>query len=175
MSDQDVDGNKDTDLTSTPPSQYGSSSGEITSPSSLDSPERADVPPPQRSKTAPPLPPPASPGVESTPVLDGPSAERDTYRFVPPEPPAALRRTSSALSTGSSSGQSAREKKRLRFTPMANGTASSPEEAAYAMDYVDSHDLEDGLGRRRMKGKGVPRDQVDYLKSDPGTPNLSET
>lgn len=42
-------------------------------------------------------------------------------------------------------------------------------------DSIDSYDLEDGLGRRSIKGKGVPRDQMDYLKSDPGTPNLSET
>jgi hypothetical protein len=39
----------------------------------------------------------------------------------------------------------------------------------------DLHDAEKGHGRRLVKGKGVARDQADYLKSDPGTPNLSET
>lgn len=56
---------------------------------------------------------------------------------------------------------------------MASGSTGSPEYEEGA--YIDPGDLEDGLGRRSIKGKGVPRDQVDYLKSDPGTPNLSET
>lgn len=170
MSDPDGDIRKETDLTSTPPSQYGSSSPGISSPSSIESPERADVPPPQRSKTAPPPPGPIdeghpSPPEQQTGIMPG------ILNF--PDPGTALRRTSSALSTGSSSGQTAREKKRLRFTPMASRSAGSPEDEHESS--FESQDLEDGLGRRSIKGKGVPRDQIDYLKSDPGTPNLSET
>ena len=137
----------------------------------MDSPERADVPPPQRSKTAPP-PPPEPVNEDSPPAPEAPdSAAIGISTF--PDSGTALRRTSSALSTGSSSGQTAREKKRLRFTPMVSGSAGSAEDGDGA--YIDPQDLEDGLGRRSIKGKGVPRDQVDYLKSDPGTPNLSET
>lgn len=59
---------------------------------------------------------------------------------------------------------------------MANGNDSAYDGDTDSMEVLsDGHDLEDGLGRRRYKGKGVSRDQADYLKSDPGTPNLVET
>ncbi|WWC88699.1 uncharacterized protein L201_003612 [Kwoniella dendrophila CBS 6074] len=75
-----------------------------------------------------------------------------------------LRRTHSSLSNGSSGGHN-REKKKLRFT------AISP-------NYNQNRglDLEQGqLSNSTTGTKGIPRDQVDYLMSDPGTPNLSET
>jgi hypothetical protein len=38
------------------------------------------------------------------------------------------------------------------------------------------HVAEQVEGSRGSRGKrGIPRDQADYLRSDPGTPNLSET
>jgi hypothetical protein len=88
----------------------------------------------------------------------------------PTDDPLALRRTTSAMSAGSSSSRGSREKKRLRFTPVANEQGLEMNSLAGNMD-----DAEEGHGRRLVKGKGVARDQVDYLKSDPGTPNLSET
>jgi hypothetical protein len=88
----------------------------------------------------------------------------------PTEDPLALRRTTSAMSAGSSSSRGSREKKRLRFTPVANEQGIEMKSLAGNLD-----DAEEGHGRRLVKGKGVARDQVDYLKSDPGTPNLSET
>jgi len=74
------------------------------------------------------------------------------------------------MSSGSGSSRTGREKKRLRFTPVAK-------ENGLELDLLadDLNDAEEGSGRRLVKGKGVARDQVDYLKSDPGTPNLSET
>jgi hypothetical protein len=74
------------------------------------------------------------------------------------------------MSAGSSSSRGSREKKRLRFTPVANEQGIEMNSLAGNLD-----DAEEGHGRRLVKGKGVARDQVDYLKSDPGTPNLSET
>lgn len=170
MSDTDGEIPKEAYLTTSSPSSLGSlDSADATSLARI-SAHDASSNPPQRSKTAPPLPPPDD--VERETAVGG----DNTTSLSVLEPSPVLRRTASALSTGSSSGQTAREKKRLRFTPMSNGTGSSSEDDSTQMEYLgDANDLEDGLGRRRMKGKGVPRDQADYLKSDPGTPNLSET
>jgi hypothetical protein len=74
------------------------------------------------------------------------------------------------MSAGSSSSRTSKEKKRLRFTPVANGT-DGLEMGLLANDHGDA---EEGTGKRHVKGKSVARDQADYL-SAPGTPNLSET
>ncbi|WVR06354.1 hypothetical protein IAU60_003385 [Kwoniella sp. DSM 27419] len=79
-----------------------------------------------------------------------------------------LRRTVSSLSAGST-GNGTREKKRLRFTPLTSTNAEAgPSHKGLA--YIPGRALEEGSHHR-----GVPRDQADYLISDPGTPNLFET
>lgn len=95
--------------------------------------------------------------------------------------PPAMRRTSSSLSAGSSSGPGSRDKKRLRFTPLVRSNAEAGPSGTHSEDDVifpgDSYDqAEEGrMGRRRVRGKGVPKDQAGYLMSEPGTPNLQET
>nr|XP_031864219.1 uncharacterized protein CI109_000131 [Kwoniella shandongensis]KAA5531291.1 hypothetical protein CI109_000131 [Kwoniella shandongensis] len=78
-----------------------------------------------------------------------------------PAQASCLRRTASSLSAGS-----IREKKKLRFTPLSSAAAGPSHSPP-----ISSKALEEGLVGKR----GIPRDQVDYLRSDPGTPNLSET
>jgi hypothetical protein len=139
------------------------------------SPSMPGLPPPPRSKTAPPLPPPER-QKQRSPLSTNPTSPiaKDDAHATPDqqsaEDPLALRRTTSAMSSGSSSSRTNREKKRLRFTPVA-------QENGLELDLLasDLDDAEEGTGRRLVKGKGVARDQADYLKSDPGTPNLSET
>lgn len=103
-----------------------------------------------------------------------------------PFPAPALRRSSSHLSTGSSgsaSGSGGKEKKRLRFTPIINSSDGVPRRGArdgYVSDGTSSasddeyHSVEEGRSHRGAGIRSVPKDQA-YLKSDPGTPNLSET
>jgi hypothetical protein len=156
---------------STPASQYSSPMAEPTASGSPVSPSMPGLPPPPRSKTAPPLPPPE--GFPSSTNPSSPIGKHNAHVTpdqAPAEDPLALRRTTSAMSSGSSSSRTNREKKRLRFTPVA-------QENGLELDLLasDLDDAEEGTGRRLVKGKGVARDQADYLKSDPGTPNLSET
>lgn len=155
-------------MTSSPPSHYASPLPGSSTPTSPISPS-VPLPNPPRSKTAPPLPPPEDGSASPFDSPPTPGASTVGEAPVSPTDPLALRRTSSALSSGSSSSRTTREKKRLRFTPVANG-----EHNGGASGY-DLEDMEEGMGRRTIKGKGVARDQADYLKSDPGTPNLSET
>ncbi|WVQ83089.1 hypothetical protein IAT38_005227 [Cryptococcus sp. DSM 104549] len=75
-----------------------------------------------------------------------------------------LRRTASTLSAGSSGHGHSGHKKVLRFTQVT--TSSTVDERLL----FPGKALEEGLMR-----KGVPRDQMDYLRSDPGTPNFQET
>lgn len=160
---------------STPISHYSSPMMESAEGDRPVSPSIPHLSPPTRSKTAPPLPPPEHHEHHSPPTANL-SSPRDiddahTVPYQPlPEDPLALRRTTSAMSSGSSSSRTNREKKRLRFTPVAK-------ENGLELDLMadDLNDAEEGSGRRLVKGKGVARDQADYLKSDPGTPNLSET
>jgi hypothetical protein len=152
------------EMTASPPSHYASPLLESSSPPSPPSPIDS-LPNPSRSKTAPPLPPPEHGADNLTHSPPTPSEEPSEALI----DSLALHRTTSALSSGSSSSRTTREKKRLRFTPVPragdlNGNG----------DY-ELEDAEEGMGRRIVKGKGVARDQADYLKSDPGTPNLSET
>ena len=170
MSDKgqsDLEGNRGI---SSPPSHYASPMVEFSEPGSPISPALPDLPPPQRSKTAPPLPPPEeASSADTSPTLS--TDDASTFQDqAPVEDALALRRTTSAMSAGSSSSRTSKEKKRLRFTPVAN-------ENALEMNLMagDLGDAEEGHGRRLVKGKGVAKDQADYLKSDPGTPNLSET
>ncbi|WVQ96654.1 hypothetical protein IAU59_003760 [Kwoniella sp. CBS 9459] len=140
----------------------------------------------QRSKTAPPptvaTSPSTSPSRHVAPGKSIGTPNNDTYDTSssdtsPPQVSSCLRRTSSSLSTGSHASASShghRQKKRLRFTPLSpanaepgpstskrGGNAAFPGRAVEEGQYTGT--------------KGIPRDQVDYLMSDPGTPNLSET
>src|SRR5438105_3273256 len=89
--------------TSTPPSAYASPLAEYSEPSSPGSPVKVDLSPPQRSRTAPPLP----PAGELTSNNTSPTLSNDNpatvENQVPMEDPLALRRTTSAMSAGSSS------------------------------------------------------------------------
>lgn len=175
MSDANHRASAAQDGLSTPTSQYASPDTRSSASSSPQSSEGNGPPDPQRSKTAPLLQPPNVDTVISNDIELRPTSPILAEMRNPEHQP-ALRRTSSALSTGSSSGQTAREKKRLRFTPVAQEDRRDYDHESNRMEYLmDAHDLEDGLGRRTVKGKGVPRDQASYLRSDPGTPNLSET
>ncbi|ORY24308.1 hypothetical protein BCR39DRAFT_547390 [Naematelia encephala] len=88
-----------------------------------------------------------------------------------PIQPSALRRTSSTLSHSSNG----KDRKKLRFTPLTAAVAG-PSGTSHEGDvFFPGHDLnsvEEGRGRGH---KGIPKDQADYLRSDPGTPNLLET
>jgi len=170
MSDKGHNDHTDNPGTTTPLSAYASPMAEYSEPSSPGSPVKVDLSPPQRSRTAPPLPP-----VEELSLNNpSPTLSNDDTGSMQNQPstedPLALRRTTSAMSAGSSSSRGSREKKRLRFTPVANEQGIEMNSLAGNLD-----DAEGGQGRRLVKGKGVARDQADYLKSDPGTPNLSET
>jgi hypothetical protein len=170
MSDKGHNDHTDNPGTTTPPSAYASPMAEYSEPSSPGSPVKVDLSPPQRSRTAPPLPP-AEDLSSSNPSPTLSNEDSVTMQNQPStDDPLALRRTTSAMSAGSSSSRGSREKKRLRFTPVANEQGLEMNSLAGNLD-----DAEEGHGRRLVKGKGVARDQVDYLKSDPGTPNLSET
>lgn len=169
MSDNGHNDHTDNPGALTPPSTYASPMAEMSEPGSPETLAMGDLPPPRRSKTAPPLPP-----VEDLSSTNpSPTLSNDDSVVMqdqaPVEDPLALRRTTSAMSAGSSSSRTSREKKRLRFTPVANEQGLEMHSLAGDLD-----DAEEG-GRRLVKGKGVARDQADYLKSDPGTPNLSET
>jgi len=170
MSDKGQIDHTDNPGTSTPPSAYASPLAEYSEPSSPGSPVKVDVSPPQRSRTAPPLP----PAGDLTSDNPSPTLSNDdtatVQSQVPMEDPLALRRTTSAMSAGSSSSRGSREKKRLRFTPVASEEGVGMHSLAGDLD-----NAEEGHGRRLAKGKGIARDQADYLKSDPGTPNLLET
>ena len=90
-------------------------------------------------------------------------------------PASALRRTSSSLSGESGQGSS-RDRKRLRFTPLtsANAQAGPSRPNGLGLENV----FYPGSARTHEEGrsdKGVPRDQLDYLMSEPGTPSFSET
>lgn len=146
--------------------------------------------PPHRSKTAPlpPKEPEPFPSTEDTSPLPPTTPSYSSPQTVPSTPPIlssltsagpplsqlpqpALRRTSSNISSGS--GPS-REKKRLRFTQIpASGEQrsgeGSDEDAVFFPGSRESDAEEGRAGKRR-----IPRDQ-EYLRSDPGTPNLIET
>ena len=97
-------------------------------------------------------------------------------------PAPALRRTSSSLSGTSASGSGAREKKRLRFTPVvgpdggnSRGSPVSGSEDGWERD--SDYDAE-GAGHGAHGGEGDGRGKwrgYDHMKSDPGTPSLAET
>ncbi|KAK4685278.1 hypothetical protein P7C73_g4880, partial [Tremellales sp. Uapishka_1] len=120
---------------------------------------------PHRSKTAPALGPQIQLALSATqspltspasiPADESTSSSSSTNHS--PTRHTSLRRTSSSLSAG-------KEKKRLRFTPL-----TAADEVFPGNNYRYA---EEGKGGG---GKGVPRDQAGYLKSDPGTPNLLET
>ena len=168
------------------------------SPISTDSSPHPSSPPSpgspslHRSKTAPP---PLPYGASSIPFLGEPftsippprTAATPAANAFPPAPdspsqqntpqhqPSALRRSSSSLSSGSVPGS--REKKRLRFTPVT-AAAAELDSSGLGEDVDDVffrgaslEHAEEGRGRGR---KGMPRDQ-DWLRSDPGTPNILET
>ncbi|RXK37633.1 hypothetical protein M231_05109 [Tremella mesenterica] len=112
---------------------------------------------------------------DNSPILDS-SPEKPHKR----PPTSAMRRTSSSLSSDSTSKDKERdrEKKRLRFTAIETsdnvlgisgdkGLVKSPGEME------EGRKLDDGM--RGGGWRGVPKDQRDYLRSDPGTPNLVET
>jgi hypothetical protein len=90
--------------------------------------------------------------------------------------PSALRRSNSSTSSGSTAEVPAskeKEKKRLRFTAIhdhhsALGLDTGDRKEFY---YPGTPSLMEEGGIRR----GLPKDQADYLKSDPGTPNIQET
>ena len=141
----------------------------------------------ERSRTAPP------PGsfVDDQIVSSSPRASNDDPRRRSLEdhhatagpsketsPPltSALRRT---LSNESTSGP--RDKKRLRFTTLADTPTPKINNALGLRDPIlvypstSFQALEEGKAHWGRGSRGVPRDQLDYLRSDPGTPNLSET
>jgi hypothetical protein len=120
----------------------------------------------------------------------------------PKHNPSALRRSSSSLSSSSNPGTGgSREKKRLRFTPVHHGEPESSSAApsnensdedvffpgqgyslaergewrGHGHGHGRGHGGEYEGGKCRSGTRGIPRDQVDYLRSDPGTPNISET
>ena len=141
-----------------------------TAPAPLDHIDLKTIPTSSSHEPQPSTPSPRSP---ETPMSPGQAPGVST---TPAHPSSALRRTSSSLSANSTPGS--REKKRLRFTPVPVSQA----EAGPSGLGIDVGEVffpggsvvhaEEGRGRGR---KGVPRDQADYLRSDPGTPNLSET
>ncbi|KAK8858599.1 hypothetical protein IAR55_002828 [Kwoniella newhampshirensis] len=114
----------------------------------------------------PPLQSRASAHVETS--SDVPSQSQPSSEENSPAQTSCLRRTVSSLSAGSHSG-SVRDKKRLRFTPLSNAEAGPSKGAGNIV--FPGKALEEGLVGKR----GIPKDQVDYLRSEPGTPNLSET
>ncbi|WRT67803.1 uncharacterized protein IL334_004777 [Kwoniella shivajii] len=130
-----------------------------------------------RSKTAPPST--SRPHILPANISNDDSSEHDS-----PSPPSStessptanhtscLRRTTSSLSAGSNGN--GREKKRLRFTSLSQPQAGPSRSAGHVV--FPGRSLEEGRLNGDPSGtKGIPRDQVDYLMSDPGTPNLSET
>lgn len=163
--------------------------------SSSSPPSSVSASPPHRSKTAPP------PGLAAdldVSLDDDLSTDESPYPSVPPPRstspsavntslpptssgpstplmmPSALRRSNSSTSSGSAAEPpSSKEKKRLRFT------AIHDQQSALGLDTGDREEfyypgapslMEEGRIR-----KAVPKDQADYLKSDPGTPNIQET
>ncbi|WVF69152.1 hypothetical protein IAT40_003927 [Kwoniella sp. CBS 6097] len=142
----------------------------------------------QRSKTAPPPQLASSPSSSTSPLRSNvPLKVHETPNNRISYPPSStesspahascLRRTSSSLSTGSSRGSANshehRSKKRLRFTPLSSANNAEPGPSRRAGEVVfPGRALEDG---QYTGTRGIPKDQVDYLMSDPGTPNLSET
>ncbi|WWD04851.1 hypothetical protein V865_002922 [Kwoniella europaea PYCC6329] len=148
----------------------------------------------QRSKTAPPpnfspashhkALPSSSPSyskIDESPIIDTNSPHHSpplasSSTETSPNHASCLRRTPSSLSTGSSNGHG-REKKRLRFTSLSH-THAGPSKSASTSTAGDvifpGRAMEEGQYTPKST-KGIPRDQVDYLMSDPGTPNLSET
>ncbi|WWC70734.1 uncharacterized protein I206_104685 [Kwoniella pini CBS 10737] len=90
-----------------------------------------------------------------------------------------LRRTPSTLSTGptGSTNGNSREKKRLRFTSLDHSPSqyAGPSRSAAGDIIFPGRSLEEGSPIQSKGTRGIPKDQVDYLRSDPGTPNLSET
>jgi hypothetical protein len=104
--------------------------------------------------------------------LDSSHTEIRSVDKSPPQVASSIRRSSSTLSSGSS-GHGSRDRKRLRFTPLPNAQAGPS-----TISTVDVFFPGDSLSRveegRRGKNN-ARRDQEDYLKSDPGTPNLQET
>ncbi|OCF43564.1 hypothetical protein I317_02582 [Kwoniella heveanensis CBS 569] len=159
-------------------------------PSAPSSPPMANQPFHQRSKTAPP---PIASSPSSSPMrapagISRPhetpthsnSTNHPSSNDSSPAHASCLRCTSSSLSTGSHGSASShehRQKKRLRFTPLSSTSADSvpgpsSKRGATGGTLFPGRALEDG---QHTGTKGIPRDQVDYLMSDPGTPNLSET
>ena len=142
---------------------------------------------PHRSETAPPplarpmsdhSPTPTVPPPQPTPLGQNELSPPSSGAVTPSAYPSALRRTPSSLSSGEGSTPGSREKKRLRFTPLPEAGPSSlgltdRDGDVFHPDASTSR-LEEGMGVVRGR-KGVPRDQAYYLRSDPGTPNLSET
>ncbi|ODO10135.1 hypothetical protein I350_02363 [Cryptococcus amylolentus CBS 6273] len=156
-------------------------------------------PPAPRSKTAPP--PLSSPLIipsddvlvspaallTSSPPSSSNSSSSSSQNSSPPRS-SILRRTVSALpastqigSSSSNSSASGREKKILRFTQVrvastvvsGKGKGKETHEEDEERFMFPGKELEEGL---YMRGKKcVPRDQRDYLKTEPGTPNFSET
>ncbi|WVQ73232.1 hypothetical protein IAR50_002798 [Cryptococcus sp. DSM 104548] len=156
-------------------------------------------PPAARSKTAPPpissprlapsddvLVSPAALLRASSPASSSSSSSPSSSSNSPPRS-SILRRTVSALPTPSQTGSglsnksaSGREKKILRFTQVRVDSTLIEGKGKERQTHEESEmlmfpgkELEEGLFMRGKKG--IPRDQRDYLKSDPGTPNFSET
>ena len=89
-------------------------------------------------------------------------------------PSSALRRTLSSLSGDSSS----RERKRLRFTRISEkatlSRSGSPEDSNEDVLYPGGSSSSTSH-TTSTKSRGVPKDQAQYLTSEPATPNFSET
>jgi len=190
-------------MSSPPRFSYGIDSiPNLESPISTDSsslpspPQSPHTTPLHRSKTAPPPLPPPNPAVPPTrEAEDGPLTSIPPPRAaaisiaidasVPPSAPSskpvtpvhqpsALRRISSSLSNDSV--PTSRERKRLRFTPFTNAEAGpSGLDVDVGDVFFPGASLDQAEEGRSRGRKGIPRDQVDWLRSDPGTPNLQET
>jgi hypothetical protein len=158
-----------------------------------------------RGDAAPTVPPPRTSPLPTTTASTSTSTSVSTsasrpHVSPPKHNPSAIRRSSSSLSSSSNPAGGSREKKRLRFTPVHRHDEPESSSAPPSNENSDEdvffpgqgyslaergewrghghghgHGGEHERGKGRSGTKGIPRDQVDYLRSDPGTPNISET
>lgn len=115
-----------------------------------------------------PLPPPSVLDTSASPEI--PPGDTTPSEGTPTIAPSALRRTAS--SSSADGGQ--RDRKRLRFTQLPHGESgglgldtNDDEQVYYPGKASDSEE--------RIAGSGRNLSRESHLRSDPGTPNLSET